>query len=366
MNYTPEQQKAIDTIHDNLQIIACAGAGKTQVISQRIVNILKQDNVEAKNIIAFTYTEKAAAELKTRVLKLCREQLGNINGLAEMYIGTIHSWCLQAIQDNIFIFQKYAILDEIKLKLFIDKYYNEVGMSTAGLDRYKDTGRYIAILSVLREAELNDGTELPEEWKEALEQYQDTLHKHSYFDFTTIMTEAIKNLKINELFKDKVLNKLKYLIVDEYQDVNPIQEELIKQLSKQGCNVCVVGDDDQTIYQWRGGDVTYIQNFQSRYKDVKYIKLENNFRSTTGVVDVALKCITNNTQRLPKVMNAKGHQRYEEGDIIYNQYEDVDSENLFITEQIKKIRNHYETHFLHHFFFPPSNFFLFDDEQINF
>jgi DNA helicase-2/ATP-dependent DNA helicase PcrA len=119
MNYTPEQQKAIDTIHDNLQIIACAGAGKTQVISQRIVNILKQDNVEAKNIIAFTYTEKAAAELKTRVLKLCREQLGNINGLAEMYIGTIHSWCLQAIQDNIFIFQKYAILDEIKLKLLI-------------------------------------------------------------------------------------------------------------------------------------------------------------------------------------------------------------------------------------------------------
>jgi len=338
MKYTQEQQLAIETIDSNLQIIACAGSGKTQVISQRIVNILKKQDVEAKNIIAFTYTEKAAAELKTRILKLCREQLGNINGLAEMYIGTIHSWCLQSIQDHIFKYQKYAILDEIKLKLFIDKYFNEVGMATAGLDRYKETSRFISILSVLREAEIIEGVELPIEWKDALKQYKDTLNRHSYFDFTTIMTEAIENLKSNEVFKSKVLGKLKYLIVDEYQDVNPIQEELIKQLSKEGANICVVGDDDQTIYQWRGGDVTYIQNFQNRYKDVKYIKLEGNFRSTTGIVDVALKCITNNVQRLPKVMNAIGHQTFSEGDILYNQFEDVNSENQFIIETIKSIR----------------------------
>lgn len=338
MNYTIEQQLAIDTIDKNLQIIACAGAGKTQVISQRIVKILKEGNVEAKNIIAFTYTEKAAAELKTRVLKLCREQLGNINGLGEMYIGTIHSWCLQAIQDNIFEYQKFTILDEIKLKLFIDKYYTEVGMAGAGLDRYKDTGRYISILSVLREAELTEGTELPEEWSDALHDYQKTLFNHSYFDFTTIMTEAIRNLKENEVFQEKVLGNLKYLIVDEYQDVNPIQEELIVQLSKSQCNICVVGDDDQTIYQWRGGDVTYIQKFQERYKDVIYIKLEDNFRSSPGIIDVALKCITNNVQRLPKIMNAKGHQNNVDLDIIYNQYEEVSEENQFIADTIKKLR----------------------------
>lgn len=338
MKYTVEQQSAIETIDQNLQIIACAGAGKTQVISQRLVNILKQDGVESKNIIAFTYTEKAAAELKTRVLKLCREQLGNINGLAEMYIGTIHSWCLQAIQDNIFEYQKFAILDEIKLKLFIDKYYSEVGMAGAGLDRYKDTGRFISILSVLREAELTDGTELPEEWDDALHDYQQTLFNHSYFDFTTIMTEAIRNLKENEIFQEKVLGNLKYLIVDEYQDVNPIQEELIVQLSKSGCNICVVGDDDQTIYQWRGGDVTYIQKFQQRYKEVTYIKLEDNFRSSPGIIDVALKCITNNVQRLPKIMNAKGHQKNVDLDIIYNQYEEVGEENQFIADTIKKLR----------------------------
>ena len=338
LNYTTKQLEAINTINQNLQIIACAGSGKTQVISQRIVNILKQEGVEAKNVIAFTYTEKAAAELKTRVLKLCREQLGSINGLAEMYIGTIHSWCLQAIQDNIFEYQKFAILDEIKLKLFIDKYYSEVGMAGAGLDRYKDTGRYISILSVLREAELNEGTDLPEEWEDALNNYQETLFNHSYFDFTTIMTEAIRNLKENKLFQEKVLGNLKYLIVDEYQDVNPIQEELIVQLSKSNCNICVVGDDDQTIYQWRGGDVTYIQKFQQRYKDVTYIKLEDNFRSSTGIVDTALKCITNNVQRLPKIMNAKGHQKNVDLDILYNQYESVEEENQFIADTIKKLR----------------------------
>jgi DNA helicase-2/ATP-dependent DNA helicase PcrA len=338
MNYTIEQQSAIDTIDKNLQIIACAGSGKTQVISQRIVNILKKDGVDAKNIIAFTYTEKAAAELKTRVLKLCREQIGSINGIAEMYIGTIHSWCLQAIQDNIFEYQKFTILDEIKLKLFIDKYYSEVGMAGAGLVRYKDTGRYISILSVLREAELTEGTELPEEWSDALHDYQHTLFNHSYFDFTTIMTEAIRNLKENEIFQEKVLGNLKYLIVDEYQDVNPIQEELIVQLSKFECNICVVGDDDQTIYQWRGGDVTYIQKFQQRYKDVTYIKLEDNFRSSPGIIDVALKCITNNVQRLPKIMNAKGHQNNVDLDIIYNQYEEVGAENQFIADTIKKLR----------------------------
>lgn len=338
MQYTKEQEEAINTIKHNLQIIACAGAGKTQVISQRLVEILKQKDVEPKNVIAFTYTEKAAAELKTRVLKLCREQLGDIKGLADMYIGTIHSWCLQAIQDNIFKYQKYSILDSIKQKLFIDKYYNFVGMATAGMDRYKDTNRFISIMALFREAELNEGVELPEEWIDAVKSYEEALHNHSYFDFTMIMTEVIKNLETNKDFKEKVLGNLKYLVVDEYQDVNPVQENLIEELSKSNCNICVVGDDDQTLYEWRLSDVKYIQHFKERYKDVSYIKLEDNFRSSKGIIDSALKCITNNTKRLPKIMNAKGHQRFRDGDIIYNQYEDVESENQFIAETIQKLR----------------------------
>src|SRR5690606_21878954 len=240
MQYTLEQKSAIQTIEDNLQIIACAGAGKTQVISQRIVEILKQGEIEPKNIIAFTYTEKAAAELKTRVLKLCREQLETTQGLAEMYIGTIHSWCLQAIQDNIFEYQKYSILDEIKLKLFVDKYYNRIGMASVGMKRFVDTGRFLTIMSVFREAELNEGIVLPEEWSEAIDSYQETLKKHSYFNFTTIMTESINYLQTYTYFQNTVFCNLKYLTVDKYLDVNPIQEKSTVELANSKCNISAV------------------------------------------------------------------------------------------------------------------------------
>lgn len=339
MKYTTEQQNAINTLDKNLQIIACAGSGKTQVVSQRIVNILKtKTNISPKNIIAFTYTEKAAGELKTRILKLCREQIGNIRGLAEMYVGTIHAWCLQAVQDNAYEFQKFSVLDEIKLKLFVDKYYNSIGMAEVGMDRYRDTSRFITIMTILRESDIADGQSLPDEWKIALEKYELKLKSHSYFDFTMIMTEAINNLKNNQTFRRKIFNSLKFLVVDEYQDVNPIQEELINNLGKSKANICVVGDDDQTIYQWRGGDVRYIQNFQKRYKNVKYIKLEDNFRSSKGIIDSALKCITNNTQRLSKIMNSTGHQKYEVDDIIYNQFDNLGEETDFIGKTIDQIR----------------------------
>lgn len=339
MKYTPDQQSAIETIEQNLQIIACAGSGKTQVISQRVVTILRDNpDVEPKNIIAFTYTEKAAAELKTRILKLCKEQLGNIRGLAEMYIGTIHSWCLQALQDNAYQYQKFSVLDEIKLKLFVDKYYKFIGMPEVGMDKYTDTARFISIMSLLREAEVAKDAKIPPVWFEALESYENQLYSKSYFDFTMIMTKTIESLKTNDAFKNRIFSELKYLIVDEYQDVNPVQEALIQELAKSKANLCVVGDDDQTIYQWRGGDVRYIQNFAQRYEDVSYIKLEDNFRSSPAVVDAALKCITNNQQRLEKVMTASGHQQFELKDLVYNQYDTVDEEVQFIVSTILKLR----------------------------
>jgi DNA helicase II / ATP-dependent DNA helicase PcrA len=103
MEYTKTQLEAINTLNQNLQIIACAGSGKTQVISERVVNILKNEpGIQPKNIVAFTYTEKAAAELKSRILKLCKEQIPGLKGLVDMYIGTIHSWCLKVLQEHIY------------------------------------------------------------------------------------------------------------------------------------------------------------------------------------------------------------------------------------------------------------------------
>jgi DNA helicase-2/ATP-dependent DNA helicase PcrA len=157
MNYTPKQQEAIQTINKNLQIIACAGSGKTQVISQRIINILKSGVIPSK-IIAFTYTDKAAAELQARILKLCREQIPGQKGLAEMYVGTIHAWCLNVLQQHKYEFQKFSVLDEIKLKLFVDRNFDKIGMKDLNMDRYKDTGYFTQLMVIVRESEFTPGS----------------------------------------------------------------------------------------------------------------------------------------------------------------------------------------------------------------
>lgn len=335
MKYTENQQKAIDTIDQNLQIIACAGSGKTQVISQRIINILKS-GIIPKNIIAFTYTEKAAGELKTRVLRLCKEQLPDITGLAEMYIGTIHAWCLNILQDYKYEFQKFSVLDEVKLMLFIDRNFKNIGMTDLDMSKFKDTKRFITLMGILREAEFKE--KLTEEYIEALDKYENTLLKNGYMDFTMIMTKAIEYIKNDEQFRQKIKENSGYLIVDEYQDVNPVQEQIINELYQLDNNICVVGDDDQTIFQWRGSHIGYIQNFKERYDNVESIVLNDNFRSSKAVIDVAVKCISNNEKRLDKNMIASGKQCYDRGDILFNSFESVNDENKFIVDSIRNLR----------------------------
>lgn len=337
MNYTTDQIEAINTIDKNLLIIACAGSGKTQVISERVIRILQQGTPPSK-IIAFTYTEKAAGELQARILKLCREQLPELKGLAEMYIGTIHAWCLNVLQDYKYEFQKFSVLDEIKLKLFVERKFSSIGMKFLDMARFKDTGHFIQLMGILREADFHSRNAVPQELFTALEQYENTLQKSCYLDFTMIMTKALHFMKNDEAFRNKISKNIGYLIVDEYQDVNPIQESLVRELYELGANTCVVGDDDQTIFQWRGSDIDYIQHFKDRYDNVKEVILNDNFRSSKAIVDVALKVITNNSARLPKKMVAEGFQIYEKGDILYNQFNSVEEENAFIINSIRNLR----------------------------
>lgn len=197
LSYTPAQILAIHTLDKNLQIIACAGSGKTQVISQRIINLLKEkSDVRPTNITAFTYTEKAAGELKSRILRLCRDQLGDILGLAEMYVGTIHSWCLKALQEHIYEYEKFSVLDEVTQKLFIDRNFSRIGMKELDMERYKDTGLFMALMTILRESELTNESAVPGKIKIALQQYEETLHNAAYFDFTAIMKKALSHLQV--------------------------------------------------------------------------------------------------------------------------------------------------------------------------
>ncbi|HMV80453.1 MAG TPA: ATP-dependent DNA helicase [Leptospiraceae bacterium] len=343
MQYTEEQLRAINTLNKNLQIIACAGSGKTQVISKRIVNILKNPEVSPGNIVAFTYTEKAAVELKNRILRIAEEEGLKRLGMAELFVGTIHAWCLKILQEYILEYQKFGVLDEIKLKLLLDRYYYSStdrpssGMKDLGLKIFTDTKIYIQLMTILRESEIHHD-QVPNQIKDALDKYERLLRRNCYFDFTMVLSELMNQLISNKELNSRLKEKIKYLVVDEYQDVNPVQEKIIFHLYSLGANICVVGDDDQTIYQWRGSDLQNILSFEKRYNNVEIIKLEDNHRSTPAVVSVALKLIEHNQERKAKEMKAAGKLKYERGDVLFNSFEDPDSETDFLISQIHSLR----------------------------
>lgn len=346
MNYTKKQLSAINALNSNLQIIACAGSGKTQVISRRVVKILeskKKSGIGPGNIVAFTFTEKAAAELKDRIVRLCLEVLQDDTGLAEMFVGTIHSYCLNLLQQPpVYKYLKYSVLTEVQQRLLIDRNSSKSGLTSvpllAGdyLRRWKDSALYQQVIGVLAEGDV-DLKEVPNQVLEAVEKYRKLCDDHRYLDYTTIMGAAVSELKANEKLRQRLASNLKYLVVDEYQDVNPLQEELIRILQGLGANLCVVGDDDQTIYQWRGSDVENIIHFSRRYAGVKSVRLDDNFRSSKGIVLAARQVIERNPDRLSKKMESTNAQRHDRGDVLALQFPDVAHEAQWIAEKIKSL-----------------------------
>src|SRR5437773_4521662 len=345
MNYTDPQKDAIGEIKRNLQIIACAGSGKTQVISARIVNILKSQKTQGitpSNIVAFTFTDKAAAELKVRIHRLCKEELGSDRGLAEMFVGTIHGYCLNLLQaPPLYKFLKYSVLTDVEQRLLIDRNSSKSGLTQlpllAGgkLQRWKDSRLYQQLLGILKEGNV-DLKKVSRIVKEAVQQYYDLLESKKYLDYTMIIAQAVTELSANADLRDKVTTQVKYLVVDEYQDVNPLQEMLIRQIHDLGANLCVVGDDDQTIYQWRGSEVNNIIEFAKRYPKVKQTPLNDNYRSSSGIVLAARQLIENNNPaRLPKKMESTDAQPFQRGDALALAFEDPEKEAMWIAHKIK-------------------------------
>jgi DNA helicase II / ATP-dependent DNA helicase PcrA len=346
MDYTKNQLKAVKALGSNLQIIACARSGKTQVISRRVVEILeskKGTGIGPGNIVAFTFTEKAAAELKDRIHRLCLEVLGNDTGLAEMFVGTIHAYCLNLLQQPpVYKYLKYSVLTEVQQRLLIDRNSSKSGLTSvpllAGdcLRRWKDSALYQQVLGVLAEGDV-DLKQVPKPVLEAVEKYRKLCDDHRYLDYTTIMGAAVSELKANKKLRQRLASNLKYLVVDEYQDVNPLQEELIRILHGLGANLCVVGDDDQTIYQWRGSEVENIIHFSGRYPGVKSVRLDDNFRSSKGIVLAARQVIERNPDRLSKRMESTDAQKHDCGDVLALQFPDVPNEAQWIAEKIRSL-----------------------------
>lgn len=300
MNLTLEQQEAISEIERNLQIIACAGSGKTEVITRRIANILQsKPDVKPENIVAFTFTEKAAASMKKRI----GMALGNStnDSIKTMYIGTIHGFCYNLLCKYTEQFRKYKILDAVKSHLFVTRYCVECGMSDLKLEAYpSNVNLFLQCIDKMID-DYGNADSWTQEQRDVLDKYITCLYSRKYIDFSLMIFEALRQIESNPETQ-AYLSRIKYLVVDEYQDVNDLQEKLILRIATAGANVCVVGDDDQTIYQFRGSNANNMIAFSKRYNDVHQVRLEKNFRCAPGIVDVADCVISNNELRISKKM----------------------------------------------------------------
>ena len=299
---TPAQEAAIAEINSNLQIIACAGSGKTEVIARRIANILEsKENILPESIVAFTFTEKAAENMKVRIAKALGKHQTEIT--EKMYIGTIHGFCYALLKNFAEDFRDFRILDTVKSHHFITRYYKDCGMSDLGLELHP-RNVILFLQCVDKMIDAFDESELwAENQKAAFEKYRKCLFSHRYIDFSFLIFEALQQIRSKPDVK-KALSNSRYLIVDEYQDVNDLQEKVISEIANAGANICVVGDDDQTIYQFRGSNAENMISFSKRYPHVKQVRLETNFRCSHRIVDIADTVISHNENRLDKKMQA--------------------------------------------------------------
>ncbi len=348
MKLTKPQQQAIRYSGRNLQLIACAGSGKTEVVARRVAHLLtrRQRRLKPENIIAFTFTNKAAAELKERILVRTEDALGEMPiGAAEMYVGTIHGFCQELLKSEVPRYLKHEPLDAIRQKLYVDRNCRKTGLLECTtlegrkLSRYIDTDRYTAALSALREDETKPRRLTKcSVAKVGLPKYREQTDEDGYLDFSALLELAVQQLDKDSDLRNRLAKRVKCVIVDEYQDVNPVQERLIRHLHDLGAGLCVVGDDDQTIYQWRGSTVENILTFAQRYPGVRQIRLQENFRSSLGVIETASSFIETVDDRLPKSMSFGGTQEFEKGDVVALSFDSPEEEATYIVNVIKSLR----------------------------
>lgn len=286
-----------------MQIIASAGSGKTEVVSQRVVDLLA-DGVPADAIIAFTFTEKAASELKARIQRRVEERLGTpaLDRLTNLSVGTIHAFCFRFLQQRIPRYESYDVLDDNQLTAFLAREASRLNI------KQLDPGNrlFASIKAFLKSVDVVENELLAPDtitglFGEVLRAYYETLERYRLLTYGQQVARAVGELERPEIAA-KVHERLRHLIVDEYQDVNPAQEKLIRLLAGPGVELCVVGDDQQAVYQWRGSDVRNIVRFAENYQGVTPFEINVNRRSRPGVVEIANRFAESIVQRIDKTM----------------------------------------------------------------
>lgn len=345
-NLNKEQREAVKTVRGPLLVLAGAGSGKTKLLTSRIAYLI-QNGVRPRNILAVTFTNKAAKEMK--------ERLGNILGenvVKYMWVGTFHGICGRILRENIenYSFQSgkrldknFSIYDEtdsnavikqaIKKLNLDDKVYAPKLVKTVisnAKNKMQDAYTFATFARDFKSQKI----------AQIYEEYENSLNNNNAIDFDDMLMLTVKLLEQCKEVRQQYYDRFQHILVDEFQDTNMAQYKLINMLYTNlepdipdERSLCVVGDVDQSIYSWRGADYTIILNFQKDFKKTKLIKLEQNYRSTANILNVANAIIENNTERVDKVLySQKG-----DGELIdYFEAQDEADEANFIASRIKQ------------------------------
>ncbi len=287
----------------HVQIIASAGSGKTEVVAQRFAELMA-DGADPAGIIAFTFTERAAQELKARISARVEERIGAqaLDRLGAAFVGTIHAYCFRLLQQYVPRYETFDVLDERRLTAFLCREEPALGLKNLTGRLFASIRAFLANLEVV-ENELIPLTGLDEPLRGMAEKFYQLLEQFRLLTYGQLISRAVAELEEPDVART-VHATLRHLIVDEYQDVNPAQERLIRLLVGDDVELCVVGDDDQAIYQWRGSDVRNIVEFATRYPDVRTFTITENRRSRPRIVEAATAFARSIPGRLHKEMRA--------------------------------------------------------------
>jgi DNA helicase II / ATP-dependent DNA helicase PcrA len=335
-NLNKAQKEAVMHSEGPLLIVAGAGSGKTKVLTSRIANIIKEKKAFPNQILSVTFTNKAAKEMQIRVSRI----LGS-SAVGLSWLGTFHSICAKLLRkhasavnlnsnftiidtdDQIRLIKNICKAENIDIKQLAPRYILAI------IDRWKNKGFYPNEV-IINQKDIYEKTVLP-----IYKIYQQKLIELNCCDFGDLILHVVKLLEKNKDIREIYSKNFKYILVDEYQDTNFIQSKWLKLLSEKNKNICCVGDDDQSIYSWRGAEIKNFLEFDKVYKDTKIIRLEENYRSSQNILSVASSLIANNQKRVGKSLKAT----LGEGDLIkLNCFKNGKDEAIGISDEIEKIK----------------------------
>src|SRR6202051_372749 len=334
----PQQQEGSQAVDGPVLLLAGAGSGKTRVITHRIAYLIQERGVAADSILAVTFTNKAASEMAERVDKI----LGH-SSLAKPLLSTFHSFCVRVLRrdiealrvNNSGLTRNFAIYDEVDQQAVVKTALKRLAIDDKTLKPRVALGRISWAKNHMidpQEYFLASTNPMEEKIAHIFEIYKKELFKANALDFDDLLLETVRLFKSSSEVRERYNRRYRYLLIDEYQDTNRPQYELMKLLGTHG-NVCVVGDEDQSIYSWRGADIRNILEFEKDFPEARTIRLEQNYRSSQVILEGASAVVAQNTQR-----KGKNLWTAREGGSLIGFYEapDGEGEALFIGDRIHK------------------------------